>query len=73
VSKVYEIVEPDFDPDLIGLPLGWLFGLDDEWSAGWGRTEDELQDAVQRACQDQLVAAYGASEPLSTDSSPEEQ
>jgi hypothetical protein len=57
VSKVVEIVEPDFDTSITGLPLGWLFGLDDEWNAGWGRTEEQLRAEVQRACRHQLRAA----------------
>lgn len=61
VSKVHEIVEPEFDPDVTQLPLGWLFGLDDEWSAGWGRTDDELREEVRAACRDQLAATYRAS------------
>lgn len=61
VSKVYEIVEPDFDPELVGLPLGRLFDLDDEWSAGRGRPDDELRSEVRGACRDQLTAAYGMS------------
>jgi hypothetical protein len=57
VSKVVEIVEPDFDPSIAELPLGWLFSLEDEWNAGWGRTEEQLRAEVQRACRDQLRAA----------------
>lgn len=63
VSKVHEIVEPDFDPEITQLPLGWLFALDDEWSAGWGRTDDQLRAEVRQACRDQIAAAYGRSGP----------
>ena len=57
VSKVVEIVELDFDTSITDLPLGRLFGLDDEWGAGWGRTEQQLRTHVRRACEEQLRAA----------------
>jgi hypothetical protein len=57
VSKVVEIVELDFDTSIIDLPLGRLLGVEDEWSAGWGRTEQQLRADVRRACEEQLRAA----------------
>jgi hypothetical protein len=63
VSKVYELVEPEFDQAITQLPLGWLFSLDDEWGAGWGRTEDQLRAAVRKACGEQIDAAYGPDRP----------
>ena len=57
VSKVVEIVELDFDTSITDLPLGRLVGVDDEWTAGWGRTELQLRADVTRACEEQLRAA----------------
>lgn len=56
VSKVYEIVEPEFDQAITDLPLGRLYSLEDEW---WGRADDKLCEAVRRACREQLDAAFG--------------
>jgi hypothetical protein len=39
------------------LPLGRLFVLDDEWGAGWGRTDDQLRAVVRQACAEQLKSA----------------
>jgi hypothetical protein len=39
---------------VLDLPLGSLFGLDDEWGAGWGRTTEELTAVIREVCQEQL-------------------
>lgn len=39
---------------VLDLPLGTVFGLDDEWRAGWGRTTGELTAVIREACQVQL-------------------
>jgi hypothetical protein len=58
VDKVTEIVaRTDYSTDVIDLPLGSLFGLDDEWGAGWGRTDAELAARVREACVEQLQLA----------------
>lgn len=44
----------DYPVELYELPLGSLFGLEDEWDAGWGRGHEVLQREVQRACAAQL-------------------
>jgi hypothetical protein len=36
------------------LPLGGLLGVDDEWDAGWGRSNDDLAQVVREACEEQL-------------------
>ena len=41
--------------ELYDLPLGGLFGLDDEWDSGWGRRSKVLRSEVQRACAAQLA------------------
>jgi hypothetical protein len=57
VDKVVEISEPYFPPSITSLPLGQLFSLDDEWGYGWGRTDEQLREAVRQACAQQLQAA----------------
>ncbi len=44
---------------MIVLPLGQLYGIDDEWEAGWGRTDTELRAATRQACLDQLRLTGG--------------
>jgi hypothetical protein len=43
-----------YSADVIELPLGQLYRLDDEWDGGWGRTQAELAAIVQHACREQL-------------------
>jgi hypothetical protein len=57
VGKVVQITEPYFKPSVISLPLGQLFAFDDEWGAGWGRTDEQLRAVVRQACAEQLDAA----------------
>jgi hypothetical protein len=57
VDKVVEITKPYFPPSITSLPLGQLFSLDDEWGAGWGRTDEQLRETVRQACAQQLKAA----------------
>jgi hypothetical protein len=57
VDKVVQIAEPCFDRTIISLPFGQLYALDDEWGAGWGRTDEQLRAAVRQACTAQLKAA----------------
>jgi hypothetical protein len=58
VDKVSEIVaSSDYSATVTNLPLGWLYGLDDEWGHGWGRGEAELAVEVGDACRAQLVLA----------------
>jgi hypothetical protein len=56
LDKVSEIITRSgyADSVLVGLPLGGLYGLDDEWAAGWGRTEQELKARIREACAAQL-------------------
>lgn len=35
-------------------PLGSTYGVDDEWVGGWGRSEQQLREAVRASCADQL-------------------
>lgn len=55
VDKVTEILaRTGYSNDVIELPLGQLYGLDDEWGAGWGRGDAELRAVIREACVDQL-------------------
>jgi hypothetical protein len=39
---------------IIGMPLGHLLYIDDEWDGGWGRTRQELVNAIRQLCEEQL-------------------
>jgi hypothetical protein len=61
LDKVCEIVaESGYANGVIELPLGQIFDLSDEWGAGWGRTEHQLELEIQNACRTQLAAAEAA-------------
>jgi hypothetical protein len=51
------VAQSDYDPEVLALPLGHLYGLDDEWEAGWGRTTEELSAEVRKRCAEQLHSA----------------
>ena len=58
VDEVSEIVaRSGYADSVIVLPLGQLYGMDDEWGAGWGRTDAELLTITRQACLDQLRLA----------------
>lgn len=40
--------------DVYDTPVGQLYGMDDEWEGGWGRTVAELRAEVRNACATQL-------------------
>jgi hypothetical protein len=40
--------------EILKEPLGSIYGIDDEWGTGWGRTIPELRAAVQDACRRQV-------------------
>ncbi|GIH19679.1 hypothetical protein [Rugosimonospora africana] len=56
VAQVVEdvVTRAGYSSEVIDLPLGHLYGIDDEWGAGWGRTVGELKAAVRAACARQL-------------------
>lgn len=58
VAQVVEeiVVRADYSSDVIDLPLGGLYGVDDELGAGWGRSVEELRAVVRAACLAQLGA-----------------
>lgn len=58
VKRVEQIiVQAQYDDDILKLPLGRLYGLDDEWEGGWGRTSADLQAEVEARCSEQLRVA----------------
>jgi len=58
LDKVSEIAaRSGYATAVTSLPLGQIFSLDDEWGAGWGRTEQELRAAIRTACAAQLAAS----------------
>jgi hypothetical protein len=58
VKRVEQIiVQTHYDDDVLNLPLGHLYGLDDEWEGGWGRTPAQLKAEVEARCSEQLRVA----------------
>jgi hypothetical protein len=58
VKAVDEVaLKVDYSDDVIELPLGQLYGIEDEWIGGWGRSEPELKAAIRQACDAQLLNA----------------
>lgn len=57
------IVRTDYADSAIALPLGQAWMLDEEWGQGWGRTEKQIKEAIQAACQAQLCFMASASPP----------
>ncbi len=63
LDKVCEIVDrSSYADSVIALPLGRIFDLEDEWGAGWGRTEQQLAYEIQNACRAQLATSYAAND-----------
>lgn len=58
VAQVVEeiVMRADYSSEVIDLPLGGLYGVDDEWDAGWGRSVEELRTVVRAACRAQIRA-----------------
>jgi hypothetical protein len=55
VKRVEQIiVRVQYDEDVLNLPLGHLYGLDDEWDGGWGRTPAQMKAEVEFRCSEQL-------------------
>jgi hypothetical protein len=52
VESVY--IKAGYSDAVLAQPLGATYGLDDEWTGGWGRTDRDLRDAVRSACREQL-------------------
>lgn len=50
------ILTCDYASEIIDLPLGQLYGFDDEWQGGWGATVEQLRETVRARCADQLAS-----------------
>lgn len=60
-QKVEEVlIKSGYAQEVIDLPLGYLYGIADEWGAGWGRTDRELAVIVREACEEQLRKGWVA-------------
>lgn len=59
VAQQVEQIVPraDYSDDVLDLPLGRLYGIEDEWEGGWGRTVEELSAEIHAKCVDQLLGA----------------
>ncbi|SEL98284.1 hypothetical protein [Streptacidiphilus jiangxiensis] len=56
VQQAEEIViSQDYASEILDLPLGRLYGLDDEWQGGWGASVEDLRATVRGHCADQLA------------------
>lgn len=51
------VVQAQYDDEVLGMPLGHLYGFDDEWDGGWGRTPEQLKTEVEARCSAQLLVA----------------
>ncbi|ONM49830.1 hypothetical protein [Nocardia donostiensis] len=59
LDKVCEIVaRSGYADSVVALPLGQIFDIEDEWGAGWGRTEQQLAHEIQNACRAQLATDH---------------
>jgi hypothetical protein len=57
LQKVYDLITRSACLiEVMDLPLGELFGIHDEWDAGWGRTKEALVVAIRKACEAQIQA-----------------
>ncbi len=48
-------VRSGYADEILRQPLGAEYGIDDEWVGGWGRTDDQLREAVRAACARQIA------------------
>ncbi|MGB3412087.1 MAG: hypothetical protein WBA45_12930 [Microthrixaceae bacterium] len=55
VSDVEQIyIDSGYLDEVSNQPLGKTYGLDDEWGAGWGRTDTEIIAEVKALCEEQI-------------------
>ncbi|MCW2935859.1 MAG: hypothetical protein JWM19_6821 [Actinomycetia bacterium] len=52
VEEVF--IRSEYSDGVLDLPLGSVYGIDDEWGAGWGRCIEQLTADVRAACEEQL-------------------
>jgi hypothetical protein len=54
-QKVDEVFNASgYSEDVLGLPLGGLYCIADEWGEGWGRPVGQLTALVRESCEEQL-------------------
>ncbi|GAA0856022.1 hypothetical protein ACFQVD_30880 [Streptosporangium amethystogenes subsp. fukuiense] len=49
------VITWNYPDEMLTPPLGALYGLDDEWGEGWGRTEPQLVAVVRAARAEQIA------------------
>jgi hypothetical protein len=47
-------IRSGYADEILRQPLGAEYGLDDEWTGKWGRTDSQLREAVRAACRRQV-------------------
>ncbi|MER7247912.1 hypothetical protein [Kribbella sp. NPDC000426] len=58
VNQVVEVVSgAGYVEEAFGQPLAQLYGVDDEMSEPWSRSDEELAGVVRQACLDQIAGA----------------
>jgi hypothetical protein len=58
-QKVDEVLNASgYSEDVLGLPLGSLYSIADEWDEGWRRPGEQLTALVRASCEEQL--RYGS-------------
>ncbi|MBS2550377.1 hypothetical protein KGQ19_26250 [Catenulispora sp. NL8] len=60
------IIRTDYSNEVFDLPLGLIYGVDDEWEGGWGRTVEELKADIHAKCVEQLLGSSMSSSAIST-------
>lgn len=48
--------------EVLDLPLGRLYSVEDEWDGGWGRTVEELKALIRAKCLEQVQESSGTSQ-----------
>ncbi|WP_370935958.1 hypothetical protein [Amycolatopsis sp. cg13] len=49
------IVRTNYADSVVKLPLAQAWMLDEEWDQDWGRTEEQIKEAIHSACNAQLA------------------
>jgi hypothetical protein len=48
------VVKSGYSARVMDLPLGKLYGVEEEWSERWGRSHNDLAPVIREACEEQL-------------------
>lgn len=57
------VIHLDCNDDVMALPLGRLYGVDDAWRGGWGPSVEDLKTAVRAACVEQVQPETRCTDP----------